>query len=138
MIAKDVMTPDPLTLTAQATIEDAAALMHERNIRHLPVVDEQGALTGMVSDRDVGHLDLGRMIGDEGVDGVRRHLDTPVGRLMTPQVLTVGPDDDVDELVEIMLESRIGAVPVVQAPSGRVVGIVSYVDLLRAFRDHLE
>ena len=138
MIAKDVMTPDPITLTSQATIEDAADLMRERNIRHVPVVDEQGALAGMLSDRDLGHLDLGRMIGDEGVDGVRRHLATPVLKVMTPDVVTVGPDDDLGELVDLMLESRVGAVPVVQDPSGRVVGIVSYVDLLRAFRSSLE
>lgn len=138
MIAKDVMTPDPVTLTAQATIEDAADLMRERNIRHVPVVDDKGALAGMVSDRDLGYLDLGRMIGDEGVDAVRRHLVTSVVKVMTPEVVTVGPDDDVGDLVDVMLESRVGAVPVVEGPSGRVVGIVSYVDLLRAFRDSLE
>jgi len=137
MIAKDVMTPDPLTLTARATIEDAADLMRERNIRHVPVVDEGGVLVGMVSDRDLGALDLGRMIGDEGAEGVRRHLATPVASVMTPEVLTVGPDDDVEDLVDLMLENRVGAVPVVEGVAGRLVGIVSYVDLLRAFRDRL-
>ena len=138
MIAKDVMTPEPITLTAQATIEDAADVMRERNIRHVPVVDRHGALAGMVSDRDLGYLDLGRMIGDEGVDAVRRHLATPLVKIMTLDVITVGPDDGVDELVDLMLESRVGAVPVVHDPSGRVVGIVSYVDLLRTFRNRLE
>jgi CBS domain-containing protein len=137
MIARDVMTPDPITLTARATIEDAADLMRERSIRHVPVVDQLGGLAGMVSERDLGYLDLGRMIGDEGVDGVRRHLGTPIVKIMTPEVVTVGPDHDLGELVDLMLESRVGAVPVVEDPSGRVVGIVSYVDLLRAFRDLL-
>ena len=137
MIAKDVMTSDPITLTARATVEDAADLMRERNIRHVPVVDERGALIGMVSDRDLGSLDLGRIIADEGVEGVRRRLTTPVLAVMTPDVITVGPDDDVGDLVDLMLEGRVGAVPVVQAGSGRLVGIVSYVDLLRAFRDSL-
>ena len=138
MIAKDVMTSDPITLTEQATIEEAADLMRERNIRHVPVVDQGGALAGMVSDRDLGYLDLGRLIGDEGADGVRRHLATPVASVMTPEVITVGPDDDLGDVVDLMLENRVGAVPVVQDVSGRLVGIVSYVDLLRAFRDHLE
>ena len=138
MIARDVMTSDPITLTAQATVEDAADLMRERNIRHVPVVDGRGALAGMVSDRDLGYLDLGRVLGDEGIDGVRRHLMTPVAKVMTPDVITVGPDDDVGDLVELMLEGRVGAVPVVQGTSGRLVGIVSYVDLLRVFRDSLD
>ena len=137
MIARDVMTSDPITLTVQATVEDAADVMRERNIRHVPVVDALGALAGMVSDRDLGYLDLGRILGDEGVDGVRRHLMTPVANVMTPDVITVGPDDDVGELVDLMLERRVGAVPVVQGASARLVGIVSYVDLLRVFRDSL-
>ena len=73
-----------------------------------------------------------------GLNGVRRHLATPVARVMTPEVVTVGPDDDVEDLVDLMLENRVGAVPVVEGAAGRVVGIVSYVDLLRAFRDRLQ
>lgn len=137
MIARDVMTSDPITLTAQATVEDVAEVMRERNIRHVPVVDARGALVGMVSDRDLGYLDLGRILGDEGVDGVRRHLLTPIAKVMTPDVITVGPDDDVGELVDLMLEGRVGAVPVVQGASAQLVGIVSYVDLLRVLRDSL-
>jgi acetoin utilization protein AcuB len=135
MIARDLMTKDPLTLTEQATLEDAAELMRERDIRHVPIVDRAGALVGIVSDRDLGSLDLGRLIGDAGVEGVRAHLATPVVKVMTPEVITVGPEDGLDEVVDLMLESRVGAVPVVEEHSRRVVGIVSYVDVLRAFRN---
>jgi CBS domain-containing protein len=135
MIARDLMTKDPMTLTEQATVADAAELMRERDIRHVPIVDREGALVGIVSDRDLGSLDLGRLIGDVGVEGLRAHLATPVVKVMTPEVVTVGPEDDLDELVDLMLESRVGAVPVVEEHSRRVVGIVSYVDVLRAFRN---
>ena len=135
MITRDLMTKDPLTLTEQATLEDAAELMRERDIRHVPIVDREGALVGIVSDRDLGSLDLGRLIGDAGVEGVRAHLATSVIKVMTPEVITVGPEDGLDEVVDLMLESRVGAVPVVEAHSRRVVGIVSYVDVLRAFRN---
>ncbi len=135
MIARDLMTKDPITLTEQGTVEDAAELMRERDIRHVPIVDRAGALVGIVSDRDLGSLDLGRLIGDVGVEGVRAHLATSVVKVMTPEVITVGPDDGLDEVVDLMLESRVGAVPVVEEPSRRVVGIVSYVDVLRAFRN---
>ena len=135
MITRDLMTKDPFTLTEQATLEDAAELMRERDIRHVPIVDREGALVGIVSDRDLGSLDLGRLIGDAGVEGVRAHLATSVIKVMTPEVITVGPEDGLDEVVDLMLESRVGAVPVVEAHSRRVVGIVSYVDVLRAFRN---
>ncbi len=135
MIARDLMTKDPMTLTEHATVADAAELMHERDIRHVPIVDREGALVGIVSDRDLGSLDLGRLIGDEGVEGLRAHLARPVVKVMTPEVITVGPEDGLDELVDLMLESRVGAVPVVERHSRRVVGIVSYVDVLRAFRN---
>ena len=135
MIARDVMTKDPMTLTAQATVGDAADLMHERDIRHVPIVDRQGALIGIVSDRDLGSLDLGRLIGDAGIEGLRAHLATSVVKVMTTEVITVGPEDGLDEVVDLMLESRVGAVPVVEEPSRRVIGIVSYVDMLRAFRN---
>jgi acetoin utilization protein AcuB len=135
MIARDLMTKDPMTLTEQATVADAAELMHERDIRHVPIVDREGALVGIVSDRDLGSLDLGRLIGDAGVEGLRAHLARPVVKVMTPEVVTVGPEDGLDELVDLMLESRVGAVPVVERHSRRVVGIVSYVDVLRAFRN---
>jgi CBS domain-containing protein len=138
MIAKDVMTSNPFTLTTQATVGDAANLMRERNMRHVPVVDGRGALAGMASDRDLGYLDLGRILGEEGIDGIWRYLMTPVAKLMTPDVIAVGPDDDVGEVVDRMLDGRVGAMPLVEGTSARLVGIVSYVDLLRAFRDSLD
>ena len=107
MITRDVMTKDPLTLTEQATLEDAAELMREHDIRHVPIVDRQGGLVGIVSDRDLGSLDLGRLLGDAGVEGLRAHLATPIVRVMTPEVITVGPEDGLDELVDVMLESRV-------------------------------
>ena len=137
MIAKDVMTPDPVTLTARATIEEAQDLVRERGIRHVPVVDQRGALIGMLSDRDLGYLDVGRLVG-EPEPAVRQRLATPVGQVMTRDPVSVGPEAGLDEVVELLIEGRFGAVPVVETGSLRVVGIVSYVDVLRAVQDLLE
>lgn len=136
MIARDVMTPDPITLTAQATIDEAADLLRERGIRHVPVVDQHGALIGMLSDRDLGHLDLGRLVADP--DEAARHLATPIAKVMSPDAISVDPEADLGDVIDIMLESRVGAVPVIERGSRRVVGIVSYVDVLRAVQDRLE
>jgi len=137
MIASDVMTPNPVTVGPRTSIGEVADLMRERSIRHVPVVDG-GALVGMLSDRDLGTVDFGRLLIEEGVDAIRRRLATPVINIMSSDVISVEPDTSLAEVVGLMLEEKVGAIPVVQPGSRRVVGIVSYVDVLRAVQDRLE
>ena len=66
MIARDLMTVDPVTVDPKASIGEAWDLMRELEIRHVPVVQD-GALVGMLSDRDLGTLDIGRMLALEGL-----------------------------------------------------------------------
>ena len=134
MIAGDVMTPDPETVTPEATVSDAWDLMRERGIRHVPVVDKTGALVGMLSDRDLLIVAGGLLAGlDPGRAGA-----SPVVGVMSTDVLAVDPDTDVGDVVAIMLEERVGAVPVVRAGTRDLVGIISYVDLLAAARPFFE
>jgi acetoin utilization protein AcuB len=137
MIASDVMTPNPVTVGPRTSIGEVADLMRERSIRHVPVVDG-GALVGMLSDRDLGTVDFGRLLSEEGVDAIRRRLATPAISIMSSDVISVEPDTSLAEVVGLMLEEKVGAIPVVQPGSRRVVGIVSYVDVLRAVQDRLE
>jgi len=121
--AIDVMTERPRTISPQATVGAAVRLLEELEIRHLPVVDESGELIGMLSDRDLR--------GSHG-DG---ELGTPRGSarivdLMNGNVIQAMADDDLAEIAELMVDNRIGAVPIVDE-RGMLVGIVSYVDVLR-------
>ncbi len=121
MVVSEIMTTDPVTITAESSVSEALEAMADLNIRHLPVTEE-GALSGMLSDRDLAAL--------RNKPGA---LDsTTVADLMSGDVACVDPESDVSDVIEIMLEAQVGAVPVVSAESQQVVGIVSYVDVLRS------
>ena len=137
MTADELMTPNPATVTAQSTIAEACDLMRELDARHVPVVDGE-VLIGMLSDRDVGSLDVGRVLTEEGAEGLRRRLARPVAHLMSTDVIAAEPDTDVSELVTLFLEHKVGAIPIVIPDTRRIVGIVSYIDVLREFQHRLE
>jgi acetoin utilization protein AcuB len=111
--------------------------MRQLAVRHMPVVD-RGALVGMVSDRDLAHFDMARVLTTEGAEGLRRELGTPVVKVMSADVVDVNPDAELGEVVDLLVENRIGAVPVVRPETQELVGIVSYIDVLEAVRDLLE
>ena len=117
MMVHDVMTRAVVTIDRETPCDKARRLMDERRIRHLPVM-EGGRLVGMVSDRDVRSVK-----GDAG--GVA------AGSIMTPELLTVTPDTRVERAARLMLEARIGSLPVMDGDA--LAGIVTYTDLLQAF-----
>jgi acetoin utilization protein AcuB len=137
MIARDLMTPNPLTVTPQASIAEAWDVMRELAVRHVPVV-EDGALVGMLSDRDLSQVDIAQVLRVEGADALREELETPIAEVMTSDVISVEPETEVGEVISLLLEHKIGAVPVVEPETREVLGIISYVDVLRALQDRLE
>ena len=137
MIARDLMTPHPATVTPQSTVAEAWDLMRELDVRHVPVVQD-GALVGMLSDRDLASLGVARLFMTEGADALRRELATPVIEVMTSDVIFADPDTDVSDVVDLLVENKIGAVSVVSPDTRSVIGIVSYIDVLRALQDLLE
>ena len=92
----------------------------------------------MLSDRDLAYLNVGAMLTDQGADAVRRELATPVIKVMRPDVIWVEPETDLSDVIELLLEHKIGAVPVIRPDTQAVVGIVSYIDVLRAVQEELE
>ena len=137
MIARDLMTPDPLTVTPQASIAEVWDLMREVDVRHLPVV-QGGALVGMLSDRDLARVDMARLLKVEGADALRQELATPIAQVMSSNVISVEPDTEVGDVIALLLDHKIGALPVVEAGTREVLGIISYVDVLRALQGLLE
>jgi acetoin utilization protein AcuB len=137
MTAHDLMTPNPSTATAQSTIAEAWDLMRKLDARHLPVVDGE-ILIGMLSDRDIGNLEVGRLLTEQGADALRRRLARPVVQLMSDDVIVAEPGTDVSDLVTLFLEHKVGAIPIVLPRTRRIVGIVSYIDVLRALQRRLE
>jgi acetoin utilization protein AcuB len=135
--AGSVMTVYPATVKCQATIAEAIDLMDELHVRHVPVVDK-GALVGMLSDRDLAHLDVTAGLGSHGVDELKRVLATPVGKVMRSPVVAVRPETRLRDVIGLLLEYKIGAIPVVHPDTNAVLGIVSYLDVLRAVGEWLD
>jgi acetoin utilization protein AcuB len=133
MIVNEIMTKNPRIVSVTSNVRHVLKVLAEADVRHLPVVEDD-ALVGIISDRDL------RELGVEARDGgetVRRTLAQPASEVMSTGVVTVDPETDVSEAIDLMIEHRIGALPVVEPDSTKLVGIVSYVDVLRAARDLL-
>jgi CBS domain-containing protein len=137
MIARDVMTPDPLTVTPKASIAEVWDLMREVEVRHVPVVQD-GALVGMLSDRDLARVDMARLLESQGADALRQALATPIVEVMTSDVISVEPDTEVGDVIGLLIDRRIGALPVIDVDTREVLGIISYVDVLRALQSVLD
>lgn len=130
----DVMTKNPLVMTAGETIGQAEDLMTENRIRQLPVV-EGSALLGIVTDRDIRSFLAGPSLFDPAEHA--KALKTRVREIMTTEPVTLAPDDDLRDAVELLLEEKVGGIPVVDEAEG-LVGIVTYVDILRCFLNRLD
>ncbi len=137
MTARDLMTPDPITVAPDSSISDAWDLMSEHDIRHVPVVQD-GALVGMLSSRDLPLSDILRLLSVEGAVALNREMSKPVSKIMSRDVISVEPDARASDIVRLLVEHKVGAIPVVGANTGKLLGIVSYIDVLRALEDRLD
>jgi CBS domain-containing protein len=130
----DVMTTDPITLGPEDTIGQAEEIMFTNKIRQLPVV-EGTELVGILTDRDTRSFLSGRLFGTP--EERETALNTRVESVMSTEPITLSPDDDLSDAVETLVEEKIGGIPVVEEEKG-LVGIVTYVDVLRRFLSILE
>ena len=131
MRVRDLMSRDVLAIGVSQSCREAVARMCQGNVRHLPVVDTAGALVGVITDRDLRHhLFSPGIYGRVGRAPVEVLLKgVSVGDVMSSPVVSIGPGCEVAEAARLMREKKIGALPVVDA--GRVVGILTEIDLLR-------
>ncbi len=130
MQVRDWMTPDPITVPPGMPIFEARRLMNDRRIRHLLVTDSAG-LVGIVTDRDL-RLNLPSPATGLSVWEINYLLmKLTAGEVMTKPVLTIGATRNIEAAAQQMLEHRIGALPVLD--EGKLVGILTEADLLRAF-----
>ena len=129
--ARMLMTRAPLTAVADDSLIDAAARMAARGIRHLPVVDGDHRVVGMLSDRDVrtqvGESTLHTL--DLTNAGTRIDL-LRVGDVMTRDAFVLRHDAPFSEVARVFTEQRVGAVPVVD-DQDHLIGIISYVDVFK-------
>ena len=125
----DIMTPDPVSAEPDTPVSEAMALLEDARARHLPVV-ERGHLVGMISDRDLREYRLPMAEALWQPAQVRRLLATPIEEIMTREVVYVDSETSVEEAAREILDNAVGALPVVEPGTDRLVGILSYVDVL--------
>ncbi|HXJ79520.1 MAG TPA: CBS domain-containing protein [Candidatus Methylomirabilis sp.] len=131
MRVRELMTGAVITVRPDSPVLDARHLMVEKRIRHLLVTNDRGELAGIVTDRDI-RLNLPSQATSLSVWEMNYLLTRlTVDKVMTVSVVIVGPDREARDAAQLMLDHQIGALPVVDG--GRLVGIVTETDLLRAF-----
>lgn len=128
LLASQIMTSPVVTLTPAATVAEAREIIRRRWFRHIPVVTEDGRLVGMVSDR---YLLSGAPHPDRPEEPPEPpRPDQTVGEIMTPRVLCASPETPIREIARILVEERIGAMPILDHRV-RPVGILTITDVLQ-------
>ena len=136
MLVKEVMTPEPICAETTASIWDVVQELTKHDVRHIPIV-EDGMLVGMISDRDLRSYCL--PISSQIEDPLQSHaaFEEKVTAIMHRTVVYVHQEAEVAELIDLMLTHKVGAIPVIDPNTRKVIGIVSYVDLLAVVKDKL-
>lgn len=126
----DIMTSDVSTINMDTPSGRAMEACSEKRIRHLPVIDEQNRLVGLVTDRDLRYSISPRIgtISENNSD--RESLKRPVHLIMVRNPATTSPEVPLSKAAALMLEHRVGCLPVVD-PERNVVGMVTTSDLMR-------
>ncbi len=132
MLVRNIMTPSPVCVEPRTRLKDAVDLMYAADVRHVPVLEGR-MLVGILSERDL--RSLWDIAFDPTVNDGRLYQHR-VAEVMSHDPVTISDEDTIDDVIDLLVEHRIGAVPVIDA-DGALTGIVSYVDVLRAARGKL-
>jgi CBS domain-containing protein len=137
---RDIMTTDPIGVTPDTPLKEAARLMVDHHISGLPVIDVSGRLAGILTEGDFLRREVDRdrprrasllrvLFGDGEVEAT---VVGTVGEVMTKGVVTVSPEAAIGEAARIMASRKVKRLPVVDA-DGELVGIISRADVVNAF-----
>jgi len=124
--AADIMTEDVTSIRQTAPLSQAVEALQDLDVRHLPVTNALHEVVGMLSDSDLAPVSDWPTV-----------LRQPVSRFMSSDVLTVDLESTIEEIVDLLVENRVGALPVLDADR-KLAGVVSYIDVLVALTRELE
>ncbi len=120
MIVSHWMSTELVTVRKEASIQEAMALMKQESIRHLPVVDQKMNLLGWITDADLRGVLIASMLEELTLDDV-----------MIRKPFTIHPEMAIEEAARILLDKRVGGLPIVK--NGILVGVITVTDILSAF-----
>jgi acetoin utilization protein AcuB len=120
MVVRHWMTPSVVTIAKGASVQEALAKMRQHSIRHLPVIDDHYQLLGWLSDSVLRGALIPSMLEELTVADVMIH-----------QPYTASPEMALEEVTKLILDKRVGGLPVVE--NGKLIGVITTVDILSAF-----
>ncbi len=133
MFVSRSMTQKVITVNKETSLKEAQDLMQQHQIRHLPVVEADQHLIGVITDRDIrSALPSGLAKGTQDSQALEHQADLKVADVMTANPVSIMPTHTLQDALLLIQEKRVGAFPVVDA-DGKLKGILSVRDLLRTF-----
>jgi len=121
---RELMTPDPEHLSADDTLVTAAQRMRDADVGSLPICDDDGQVSGIVTDRDI----VVKCIADGGDPST-----ATVGSIASEMVYTVGPDDQIENALSVMEDHQVRRLPIVE--NGKLVGMLAQADVARTMSE---
>jgi acetoin utilization protein AcuB len=131
MQVKDRMTPNPFTVNEDSSFEDAMHMLREKKIRRLPVVNKNGRLVGIVADKDLFSASPSPATSLSVFEVHYLLSKMKMKNLMTKRLITVGEDCPLEEAARIMVDHKIGSLPVLK--ENKMVGIITETDIFKTF-----
>jgi len=132
MFVRDRMSSEPITITPDTPFQDALKLMHEHRFRRLPVVDKHGKLVGIVSERDLLYASPSPATSLSVWELNYLLSKLEVQEIMTKEVITTTPDTPIENAARLIVDNKIGGLPVVDEDN-RVVGVITETDIFKTF-----
>lgn len=145
MKVKDIMIKNVTTLSPNMFVKDAAKRLSELEISGLPVVDENGKLVGMFTEKDIlkailpSYIEkVGKFVYEDDTKGIKKKLETlsntKIKEIMRKEVVTINEDASCSEAARIVLTQKVRRIPVIDKEN-RVLGIVARCDILRVLME---
>ena len=135
MLVRERMTQNPVTVTPETSFADALQILREKKIRRLPVVDKQGDLVGIAVEKDLLYASPSPATSLSIYELHYLLTKLQVKEVMTKRVIAVGEDCPLEEAARIMVDHKIGSLPVVRGK--QVVGIITETDLFKTMAEAL-
>ncbi len=133
MFVFEQMKTDLISVRPETTLAEAKALMQDHNFRHLPVVDQNDKLVGIITDRDMRDAHPSSLLSQEAYQRTLAEvMQHPVEKIMTRDPITISPYYTLKDTLLVIGQKKVGALPVVDE-EGHLKGIMSTRDLLQAF-----
>ena len=136
MLVKERMTSPAMTVTPDTSFQDALKLMRDHKFRRIPVVDQEGKLIGIVSERDLLHASPSPATSLSVWEVNYLLWKLKVADIMTHHVITIDQDAPIEDAANLMVTRKIGGLPVVDH-AGKVVGVITETDIFKAFAEML-